>query len=79
MALWCQLQRGGFSRAEAALRLSGCGSCEGFSRGGQRDARGRATMDQSDMRGLVTALHRFVAQLPALVGEGGRLVTTDIE
>ena len=36
-------------------------------------------MDQSDMCGLVTALHRFVAQLPALVGEVGRLVTTDIE
>ena len=85
MALSCQLQRGRFSRAEAALQLSGCSSCEGFSRGGERDARGRATMDQSDMRGLVTALHRFVAGLPALVGEVGevgevgRLVTTDIE
>jgi hypothetical protein len=69
----------GVSRAEAALQLSGCGSCEVFSRGGERDARGRATMDQSDMCGLVTALHRFVAGLPASVGEVGRLVTTDIE
>ena len=38
---------------------------ESFTLDGERDARSlSATMDHSDIRGLVTALHRYVAGLP---------------
>ena len=56
----CQLARGVFSPEESALSEVFAGG----TREGTRHTELEATIDQSDIRGLVTALQRFVAGLP---------------
>lgn len=64
MAHSYQAGHGRFSQICAWLECSFEGGL-GIAPDGQRDARQlQATMDHTDIRGLVTALHRFVAGLP---------------